>query len=432
MDRHLTIRHRESLVYLLCEAAELEHALMCGYLYAAFSLKEPADPGLSPEQGECVRHWRTAVTAVAVQEMLHLATVNNLLVALGEAPHFSRPNLPVPGRYFPDTVRLGLLPFGEEALRHFLYLERPEGVEREDVGDDEALGHAIPVMADDDIAPFGQEFDTVGHLYREIRRGLDELVQAHGECWVFIGARSQQTAGEVFQWPELAPVTDLASARAAIDLVIEQGEGAEGDWRNGHYGQFLQVLLELIAARDDDPSFEPARPVVPVRTRVPPGLPEQGHGAVLVTDPGTARVVDAFHVANETLLQVLSRIFGHSTETLPELGVLADTAVGLMHAVMGPLGRALGRMPVGEHAPGATAGPTFDLFYTDGYLLPQQEAFWTILHERLVQLAGHVATIAAADVRGELDAVERVLRALADGLTVNRPDLAARFSPATV
>jgi len=29
-------------------------------------------------------------------------------------------------------VQLDLLPFGEQALRHFLFLERPEGIERQD------------------------------------------------------------------------------------------------------------------------------------------------------------------------------------------------------------------------------------------------------------------------------------------------------------
>ena len=34
------IEHREALIYMLCEAAELEHGIMCQYLFAAFSLKE--------------------------------------------------------------------------------------------------------------------------------------------------------------------------------------------------------------------------------------------------------------------------------------------------------------------------------------------------------------------------------------------------------
>ena len=37
---------REALVHQLYEAAELEHNLMCTYLYAAFSLKQGVQEGL--------------------------------------------------------------------------------------------------------------------------------------------------------------------------------------------------------------------------------------------------------------------------------------------------------------------------------------------------------------------------------------------------
>ena len=40
------IRSREQLFYTLTEAAEIEHNLMCCYLYAAFSLKDAATDGL--------------------------------------------------------------------------------------------------------------------------------------------------------------------------------------------------------------------------------------------------------------------------------------------------------------------------------------------------------------------------------------------------
>ena len=43
------IRTREDLIDALGRAAELEHAIMCQYLYAAFSLKTAAD-GLTPDQ----------------------------------------------------------------------------------------------------------------------------------------------------------------------------------------------------------------------------------------------------------------------------------------------------------------------------------------------------------------------------------------------
>src|ERR1700750_2571672 len=110
------IEHREALIYMRCEAAELEHGIMCQYLFAAFSLKQDAGEGLTEEQAETVRSWRNRISHVAIQEMLHLALVQNLLSAIGAAPHLSRPHFPQPANHYPPGVNLALLPFGEEAL----------------------------------------------------------------------------------------------------------------------------------------------------------------------------------------------------------------------------------------------------------------------------------------------------------------------------
>src|SRR5262245_39170182 len=125
------IEHREALIYMLCEAAELEHGLMCQYLFAAFSLKQGRDEGLTAEQLDAVRRWRRVISHVATEEMLHLALVQNLLAAIGAAPHLNRPKLPTPARHFPPACTRTLGPFGERALRHFMFLERPEGRELE-------------------------------------------------------------------------------------------------------------------------------------------------------------------------------------------------------------------------------------------------------------------------------------------------------------
>lgn len=85
------IEHREALIYMLCEAAELEHGIMCQYLFAAFSLKQTADEGLSARELEAVQRWRTRISHVATQEMLHLALVHNILSAIGAAPHLAWP-----------------------------------------------------------------------------------------------------------------------------------------------------------------------------------------------------------------------------------------------------------------------------------------------------------------------------------------------------
>ena len=93
------IEHREALIYMLCEAAELEHGIMCQYLFAAFSLKQSEEEGLAAGELEAVTRWRRTISHVATEEMLHLALVQNLLSAIGAAPHLARPNLPAPAHH---------------------------------------------------------------------------------------------------------------------------------------------------------------------------------------------------------------------------------------------------------------------------------------------------------------------------------------------
>src|SRR5450631_4838539 len=66
---------REQLVHALYEAAELEHNLMCTYLYAAFSLKRGEGEGLNAAEASAVERWRSSIIQVAVGEMGHLAAV---------------------------------------------------------------------------------------------------------------------------------------------------------------------------------------------------------------------------------------------------------------------------------------------------------------------------------------------------------------------
>jgi hypothetical protein len=79
------IEHREALIYMLCQAAELEHGLMCPHLFAAFSLKQRADEGLTPEELDAVTRWRRMIAHFTTEEMLHLALVQNVLSTIGAA-----------------------------------------------------------------------------------------------------------------------------------------------------------------------------------------------------------------------------------------------------------------------------------------------------------------------------------------------------------
>jgi len=390
----VVVEHREQLIYLLREAAELEHTILCEYLFAAFTMKQRTDEGLTAAQLEAVDRWRKTILTVAKQEMLHLTLVQNLLTAIGAAPHLSRPNLPTAAKHFPAGVQIALIPFGEQALRHFLFLERPEGLSLDDPDAKIAIERARPFMSDDDIVPAPQSFETVGHLYRAIDIGFAWLTSRLGANVLFIGPSVAQTGPELMKWEGLVAVTDLASAHAAIDIIVEQGEGATGDWREAHFGTFLKIYDEYLSLRKDDPSFEPARPVLPGHVR-----PHRyGDPMPLIDDPLTRRVADLFNVVNEVMLLALTRFFAHTDETPEQLATLESLGVGLMFAAIKPLGQILTALPFGPSAPGRTAGPTFEVFYIGGYLLPHRAAAWTLIAERLRQAAALAKRIEADGV----------------------------------
>jgi hypothetical protein len=426
------IEHRESLIYMLCQAAELEHAIMCQYLYSAISLKQSTDEGLTDDQVAVVTRWRRQVSHVATQEMLHLALVHNLMSAIGGAPHLGRPNLPQPANHFPPGVTLTLLPFGEQALRHFMFLERPEGMDLDDVEGLANLSQAEPVMAPGEIVPRLQDFATVGHLYRSIEAGFARLAAKLGADRLFIGPPRAQATSVNFGWPELIAVTDLASAQRAIDEILEQGEGSRGNWQDAHFGQFVAILDEYQWLHAENADFEPVRPVQVATVR------PSGHAVdvPLITDPLTARVTDLFNTGYEILLLALERYFAHTEESDAELATLADLAVSLMFQVIRPLGDLITTLPAGPEYPGRTAGPSFELFYETDYLIPHQRAAWILLSERLTgaaEFSERIRDDAPTAVAGVLTAIGPALVTMASTLdSAPTPAGAAEASPVPI
>lgn len=413
----IVIEDREELIFMLSEAAALEHMIMCEYLFAAFSLKRDVSEGVTPAQLEAIKGWERVVSLVATQEMLHLTLVSNMLTAIGSHPFLSHPNFPQRAKYYPPGVQLALLPFGEHALQHFLYLERPENMDLEDAPEFAALAIPKPSLTfdDDQIVPQTQEFATIGHLYRGIEQGFRHLVEKYGEQRVFIGPPRAQATEEYFGWPELIAVTDLASACQAIETIIEEGEGARGDWRQAHFGKFMQIMQEYRDLKQQDPEFVPARPVVAAYVRPPSDTSEVS----LISDPVTAGISELFNASYEVLLQMLMRYFIHGEETEDELQTLSSTAVMMMFMIIKPLGQLLTTLPIGQELPGKMAGPTFEI-YRIGYVLPHHDAAWSILHERLLELAAYC---------GKLNDQQPTLQVNLQAILENFRRLAAVFEP---
>ena len=382
---------REDLVFVLSEASTLEHMIMCEYLFAAFSLKRSPSEGLPSPELETVRRWERTVAEVAVQEMGHLALVNNMLVSIGAGPYFQHPNFPQPSKYFSPNIRLALVPFGEQALRHFLYLERPEGMSIEGVPGFEVLGDLNPAELRGGAVPAQQYFSTVGNLYRGVEKGFEGLVEKKGEDGVFIGGGAPQATEDSFGLQGLEEVTDLSSAKRAIEGIVEMGEGARGDWSRSHFGRFLNVFKEFKEVKARDPAFAPTRPVVAAYARQPLSTEE----VPLIGDRFTAGVSDLFNAGYALAIQVLSRYYVHERSAEGELAALADAAVGLMTRVVKTLGVALTSLPVGPKLPGVCAGPTFELQARE-YLIPRGEQAFVVMRERMVELAGDAGLLSEA------------------------------------
>jgi hypothetical protein len=77
------------LVRLVREASEIEHAQLVQYLYASFSVKSRYQAVIGTGGDDSI-----SLVGVAVQEMHHLARVNELLTDLHAAPSLARQDSP--------------------------------------------------------------------------------------------------------------------------------------------------------------------------------------------------------------------------------------------------------------------------------------------------------------------------------------------------
>ena len=378
----VVVGSREQLLHLLAEASEIEHTLMCSYLYAAFSLKRADDAGVSQGLGETLERWRKAIMDVAVEEMGHLVMVANLTVAVGGRPHFGRPNFPVAPGYFPSGVAVRLTGFNAETLKHFVFLERPQGARGEDSEAFEQDDYRRE-QAHLGLMPSAQDYATIGHLYEAIRANLIVLDRELGGHALFLGGAASQVGRSVIDLEGVEPIIDLAGAERAIDIIVEQGEGATQDRDDSHYRSFLQIQGELDAAVTENPDFSPAWPVADSPVLRQPPEPD---GKVFVDHPHAAELLDFACATYGLLLRCLVQCFGRSGAAAEQSQqALMSAAIELMH-VLGESSTALARLPASDSAPSVHAGMTFTMLRSVEPLLPGPIER-SLLRERIEALA---------------------------------------------
>ncbi len=406
LEPEIFLGSREQLLHLLAEAAEIEHTLMCSYLYAAFSLKRAGEAGVSQAQGDALERWRKTIIDVAVQEMGHLVIVANLTVAVGGRPHFARPNFPISPGYFPSGVAVRLTPFSPETLDHFIFLERPQGVEGEDGGTFNQPDYRRE-QAQPGLMPTAQDYATIGHLYEAIRANLVALHGQLGDQALFVGDAAAQVGPSVMALEGVNAIADLKSATTAIDTVIEQGEGAASDSEESHYRSFLLIHDELAGLTREDTDFAPAWPVAdnPVLRRA-----AEPNGSVFVDHPEAAPLLDFSCAAYGLLLRCLVQCFGRSgADRQKDQKALMSAAIDLMHLV-GEASYLLARLPASQSDPTVNAGMTFTMLRGVEPLMPGG-AERRLLTERaadLVRGSQHVIPRASGRLSKARDALSRL------------------------
>ena len=340
----IIIHNREQLLDSLSEAAEIEHNLMCCYLYAAWSLKTEPDDGIDAETAAELKQWQRAIVDVAIDEMTHLALVANLMNAIGGVAHLHRPNFPVANGYHPAGLQVRLAPFSPATLQHFIYLERPEGSDEPDgegFADHATYERSLRGLH---LMPSAQDYLTVGHLYRSVESGLKAVAAQIGEAALFCGDPAVQVGADIVSLDGLSRITDLASACRALETIVEQGEGASAHHDRGHYARFVKVREAYEARLAADPDFDPAWPAArnPVM-RKPIQNPED---RVWIEHDTPRRVLDLANAVYNHMLRFLAQgIVG--TDTV-EKRQMIDAAISLMSA-LDPLARELARLKANDH-----------------------------------------------------------------------------------
>jgi hypothetical protein len=347
----LRITTLEQLSRYLDAALQLEHATIPPYLTALYSLH--------PESNSDARH---ILRVVVVEEMLHLTLVANVMNAVGVTPILAKRGfVPAYPTCLPDGEKdfeVPLQAFSPDAVTTFLKIERPakapdEGKRLMRRRSERQLLAASP----DDP---GMQYYSIGEFYAEIIRGLQYLHGVSEEQGrpLFVGGRDRQVTPEYFYsgGGEAIPVTDLASALDALNLIAEQGEGLGGgiydaEEELAHYYRFEQLRLRRYYQKGDVPGHPSGPPVDVDYGAVYPLLPN----AHLAEDyrEGTPLYEAAadFNRSYAAFLSFLTRAYGGEPHLLLE-------AVPQMFRIRDDMNRLI-RNPL-PNRPGLHAAPTFE------------------------------------------------------------------------
>lgn len=451
---------RDEAVFLLTAAAEVEHALMVQYLYAAYSV-HVTGPNVT-ELGIV----RDLLVQIAREEMGHLVTVQNLLHVVGGPLNLNRDRAPYASEIYP--FRFTLEPVTPGSLAKYVTAESPATLP-DDMSHEER--DLVRQIREDAVAANGGEpVRHVGPLFERLAvlfgDGPDALTdadirtdtavrQASAADWGYAPLRpSDGSPLIVDSFPGADAAVLRKAARAAVQEVADQGEGfdlppagpATGD-AESHFERFLDVYRRVVALRSAGDRVTWPVATNPNTTPEPGQAPpvDDGQAAGRITEPRARAWAQLFDLRYRMLLGRLAHFLWidqdpYEAASGPEQGDRTARGLLLLGAFdemrhLGKIADKLVQMPK-DAGGGVHAGPPFELPYSLN--LPDGEpARWRAHLDvsraatRLVETALDPGADPFLAALVEQDtAAQQAMEALAAGSDVPRAVLPAGFAKA--
>ena len=338
---------RDEAVFFLQVAAEVEHAFIVEYLYAAYSLDEsPGDP---------VADWQGRILQIAKEEMGHLITVQNLLLLLGSAIYLNREEYPRHKDLYPFPLLLE--PLSKASLDKYITAESPFDANKpvsqiHHVGVIYAKIYWLFQKSDQPQGPYKLPKDipfTHGHHVRDsdLLPANQNTLQTKPEEWF--------ASGDI----HVDPTTARDKALNAISVIARQGEGLQPE-DNSHYERFVQIRKEIDEYLQAGHSAFARDIATNPTTSTRPGVPKGSQ----ITNPQTTLWLRLFNCRYQMLLLDIALAMSFtSSEQLdgePARTKLAQewAVFGEMTGALSNLARLLMKLPK-DNTPGGPGIPRF-------------------------------------------------------------------------
>ncbi len=351
---HMLATYKEELFKNLQTAIELEHSTIPPYLAAFFTINQDTNAFA----------WEV-IRSVVMEEMLHMTLACNILNAVGGQPFIDNPKFipeyPAELNFADRKFDVGIIKFSKPAIEAFLEIEKPSEQKLNVKGED-SKGFLHPINLDE---------KTIGEFYEAIKKQLIYLVEEYGEESVFDGNLTLQITPKEYYGSggEIIVVNNLETALLAIDVIVDQGEGASGsiydsdetyfgqDQEVAHYYRFNEIYVGQKYQEGDRPNENPTGEKVTINWKATVNMVDNPKASDFAIGSAARTKADEFNQLYSHFLRLLHLTFNGQSSLIVK-------AVGMMYQ-MKHLASELLNCPVADTKGSKVAGPPFEYIPLD-------------------------------------------------------------------